>query len=57
MNIKKYYITGSVKEYQKFQDIKFYSTAQDKAQENKLDFYLSKIRFFARTKGLSAIAC
>lgn len=57
MYIKKYYITGAVKEYQKFQDIKFYSTAQDKAQENKLDFYLSKIRFFARTKGLSAIAC
>lgn len=55
MNIKKYYITGAVKENQKFQDI--YSTVHDKAQENKLDFYLSKIRFFARTKGLSAIAC
>lgn len=51
MNIKKkHYITGAVKEYQKIQDI--YSTAKDKEQEKKLDFYLSKIRFFARTKGL-----
>lgn len=56
MNIKKkHYITGAAKEYQKIQDI--YSTAKDKEQEKKLDFYLSKIRFFARTKGLSSIAC